>query len=217
MITQPKYKLRTLFLLVIAIGMVASLYRSCIQPILGRRQFLAQLEAMGALISCEQGNRPYRFVNWNQSNNYHVFQPLSVRFPYGADAIDDDMLIRICSTLPKLLELRIPDAQITDRSVREISNLKQLRYLDITNADFSQEGIQALASLDLHTLHASGTPVTDELLLKLASSPSVTAIDVRSTSVTLEGLKKAYRLNFGIRFDTAHHDEVSAALNDSED
>jgi Leucine-rich repeat (LRR) protein len=70
--------------------------------------------------------------------------------------------------LPQLECLTIDGKRITDAGVRNLSSLKNLRYLDLYATGLSDLGLDYLVTLDhLEELHIGGTLVTESGVKKL--------------------------------------------------
>jgi hypothetical protein len=82
---------------------------------------------------------------------------------------------------------------ITDAGLKEVAAQRQLRSLDLTQANISDAGLQALAGLaELRTLRLAGlsTKVTDAGMKELLALRNLQLLDLSDTQVTDAGVKE---------------------------
>jgi hypothetical protein len=80
---------------------------------------------------------------------------------------------------------------VTDRGLKELASLRQLRMLSLAYTPVTDSGLKALISLkQLRTLDLSGTKVTDKGLKTLASLKHLRELSLHGTEVTDAGVKQ---------------------------
>jgi Leucine-rich repeat (LRR) protein len=93
---------------------------------------------------------------------------------------------------------RLP-SELTDRGLAALTELKDLRWLCLRNADLTDQGLNKLkACRRLEVLDLRGTRITDKGLVELQTLPKLRSLDLRETEITraaaAEFLKRHPRL-----------------------
>lgn len=98
----------------------------------------------------------------------------------------------LLSTKPDTVVLQMANASVDDRTLDFLSDMHQLRELDLNDSSVSDAGLAKLARLPtLRTLRLRGTRITDagfrEHLLPL---PALEQLDLRQTAVGVETVEQ---------------------------
>jgi hypothetical protein len=95
------------------------------------------------------------------------------------------------STFPELYQLDCPCCHIEQKYIASLAQIRKLKYLDLGRTDMNIVGARSLAKLTgLTRLSLSQNfRIDDECMKCLQPLKKLTWLDVRSTSVTFEGLK----------------------------
>ncbi len=164
-----RFRLRTLLLVLTAIGIVSGVWINS-----ARRQQLA-VESVKSL-----GGRVQYDYQTDDLFNFErrAVSPVSSRLAamLGEDYFLDVVLFDLTGTAA------------TDDDLRRVAGARGLRYLDLTNTGVSNEGVAHLTSLTaLEKLLLQNTQVSDAVIERL---PHVTQLWLDQTGITDEGLRR---------------------------
>ena len=84
---------------------------------------------------------------------------------------------------------------ITHKGLRNLSQMKNLRVLDLTDTGITGEGLAELTTLEhLEWLVLARTPITDDDLTQLQKMSNLRSINLRGTEITDQGVEQLYAL-----------------------
>ena len=110
--------------------------------------------------------------------------------PRGRRCIDADLEL-LAPLARSLVWLDLSGTAISDRGVRVLGELHQLRRLNLAGTSVSAEGLRSLASLvHLESLNLHGTAVGDSGLVSLAGLPALRKLHLWGTPVTPEAVTR---------------------------
>ena len=95
---------------------------------------------------------------------------------------------QVLARKPDTVVLQMANPDVTDKTLAYLSEMHQLRELDLNDTQVSDEGLSALAELDsLESLRLRATRVTDRGFRDhLMPLPNLRRLDLRETDVTAE-------------------------------
>ncbi|WP_144055030.1 hypothetical protein [Rhodopirellula baltica] len=131
-----------------------------------RSRIEADLHSMGAY-----------YVSFDDSNS-----PSWVGFvaPVGLDRIE---------RYESFDDLDFSGANINDDTVRDLSNLKSVRVLHLTDCNVTDDQLEMLAPIgSVWMLRLNGSPVTDDAIPAIASIRGLKSLDVSGTLITSAGV-----------------------------
>lgn len=106
-----------------------------------------------------------------------------------------DAGVKELAALDNLQVLRLGPSQATIVGFKHLAKLKNLRHLNLFHNSVTDEGLEALAALNLYTLDLSGTDVTDDGLRHLSAHTNLKCLSLsRTTTVTDAGVPHLARL-----------------------
>jgi hypothetical protein len=105
----------------------------------------------------------------------------------GWDRKPDEYAV-VMRTRPDAVVLQMANPDVTDATLKPITNLSRLQELDLTDTQITDASLPLIAELEnLHTLRLRGTKITDEgFKTHIAPMPSLRLLDLRDTAVTRE-------------------------------
>ncbi len=127
---------------------------------------------------------------------------------YAPDIELTDAELAAVSNLRDLRDLDIHQTLIDDAGLAHLAGLGQLRSLNLAGADITDAGLAHLGGLSrLAELDLSETEVTDAGLIHLAKLPALRILTLHSTAVSSKGLR-ALRLHPSLRWLEIHSESV---------
>jgi hypothetical protein len=115
----------------------------------------------------------------------------------SAHVTDDDC--RVLTGLPRLFQLHINAANLTNASAAHLSRLQQLRYLKVDGAHFTDDGLESLTRLQrLRKLQLTPVCGTEAGVRRLATLPELRELDLYGAHVK-DGCVDAFKSSPRIR------------------
>ena len=129
---------------------------------------LTRFQSLGPLSTVVAGERHVTLTGWDQ-------QDYSIIAGYG------DIIV-----------LQMANADVTDDTLKFLSNLRRLRELDLNNSQVTDEGLATIATLSgLKDLRLAHTKITDEGFRRhLAEKESLLNLDLRGTGVASKTIRE---------------------------
>lgn len=112
---------------------------------------------------------------------------------HGATLYDDDLAAM--GAFPSLRFLSFAETAIDDGGLRYLKPLQSLRVLNLSGTRITGRGLEYLAGLGLQTLDLLGTAITDDDLIALAASGSITDLSLADTKITDAGVLMLAKLS----------------------
>jgi len=101
------------------------------------------------------------------------------------DKVELDELLHLASALPTLEKIDFTDMPFTDKNLRHLEKLKNVRYLSLYNCPVGDEAMKYIARMPrLETLSLQGTLVSDKGVEKLADLKNLKHLALRETRIT---------------------------------
>ena len=149
------------------------------------------------------------------------------------EGIVTDDTIDLVAQLPKLRHLRLRLSPIGDAGLRQLTNCKELWFLNLPHSSCTAAGVASLKSLkklrqlrlgskeldnqvtnsltqilSLRGIHLIGVPITDEGLKKIAAMPYLESLYLDDSAVTEAGWAWLFREHphLHVHIDQYHHD-----------
>ncbi|MBX3242353.1 MAG: chitobiase/beta-hexosaminidase C-terminal domain-containing protein [Chitinophagaceae bacterium] len=136
------------------------------------------------------------------NNNYRTIVPLGKNTPalaanfYGRSVYDKKALEEILPLKKQIVELNLSRLPVKDEDIKIITQLENLKKLNLNYTDVSPGVASSLAALkNLEELSLSGTAVTAETVEKLLDMPSLSSLfiwDTKVDSVQLKSLRNRF-------------------------
>jgi Leucine-rich repeat (LRR) protein/uncharacterized membrane protein len=105
--------------------------------------------------------------------------------------LTDNEAVVISKAPEQTIWLKLSNTQITDKTLNELTKLKNLTRLHLEKTRISDNGLAQLKSLqNLEYLNLLGTQITDAGIQNLASMKSLKKIYLWQTKITLQGAEK---------------------------
>ncbi|MFM8290029.1 MAG: hypothetical protein ACKOGA_25345 [Planctomycetaceae bacterium] len=98
----------------------------------------------------------------------------------------------VLATLPDTVVLQMANPDVTDQTLENLRDLRQLRELDLNGSKITDAGLRVLAEFPaLKILRIRGTAVTDRGFREsLMESPTLTELDARDTEISAKSLRE---------------------------
>lgn len=103
----------------------------------------------------------------------------------------DDDALEVVAQLPRLEHFWLTRVKITETHAKHIASFPQLRILEISHCDASDEVIAPLSrSKSITVLSLAGTPISDASIDHLVQMEQLTALNAKETRITKVGYEK---------------------------
>lgn len=127
---------------------------------------------------------------------------LQVSYALRGEPATDDDLAPLAAVAPQVYSLNLAKAQISDKGLTVVSQLKNLAKLHLENSSVTDSGLSALSGLsDLQYLNLYGTQITDAGLKPLAGLKNLQKLYVWQTKVSYDTAKAMEKAQAGLTID----------------
>ena len=199
----PRFRLRTLLLMVILCCLVLTARHLCIAPFRHTARVVDQLHRLGCSPQTQLGKGP-TFLAWLVGKDDFATLTDVLNYPIQLrdSASDgswslfdlrnrkvDDRVLQQCAGMHTLRNISLIDSQVTDEGLRYLEGLRRLRSLTLSGTQVTSAGMHSLRTItSLESLALNNTLVDDQGLATLSGLPNLKAIYLSSTRITAAGL-----------------------------
>jgi uncharacterized membrane protein/mono/diheme cytochrome c family protein len=133
---------------------------------------------------------------------------LDVNF-INARNLDDSKISLLSNVSEQIVWLKLGSTKVTDKSLSDISKLKNLTRLNLEHTVVSDAGIAQLKDMKfLEYINLFDSKITDAGLKELAKLPAIKKIYCWQTKVTKQGVEALKKINPKIEIDTGWQDKI---------
>ncbi|MEX2121211.1 MAG: hypothetical protein WD847_16580 [Pirellulales bacterium] len=202
-----QYSMRSMLLLITIVGVVLGDY---VNDVRRQRAAVAELDELGGWCFYEyewddQRDLPKQAVSGPPGPNWLIkvlgvdmFHPVVAVTFVDAEVDDEDLVL--LRSLPRVRNLNLRFANVTDVGLSKIALLKRLEVLNVSQTHISDAGLLHIQALkELRSVDLCGTKVTDAGLQNLEALSKLEKVYLENSGVTDEGFHRLQRARPGVR------------------
>jgi uncharacterized membrane protein len=153
------------------------------------------------------------------NNFYRMVSPVAMESPalavsfFNKGAYNSKSLQELSEIKEQIVSLRLSRMPVKDEDLDFISELKELRKLDLNFTDINGSGLKDLSTLKkLKVLSLSGTKVKLQQLLPLISNKNLRELSVWNTSLTEKDILQLKKANSSLNIITGFKDDGTTLI-----